>query len=850
MKKITFMLFALVAFCWQSSAQFTESFETEIPVSWTVIDNASTNSWVFDDAPSGGAQDGSGVAGILYDASNAHDDYLITPAISVSAGVNDRFSFYIKSRSGTFLEPYDVLLSTTDTAAESFTVELQANSEAPNEWTLVSFNLSTYVGETVYIAVHATGNNEFELYVDNAVSDAAPTCTAPTIDSSTVVDNCNPDGTGTFSVDIVVSDVGDAGSVFDDGTNTYPVVAGTVTAGPYNSGDSVTITVDATDDDCDSSLGDFTFTCPQPAPANDTFAGATPISPSAEGTGCDTFNFSNSTSGDGTTDSDLDSTCNDTDTGLDRFYTWTATTDALIWNDGSGNPGIAIRDAGTQAEITCAGTFADDNTILSGWTIGQDLVIQVYDFGTTDVDTSFCLELFTLPPPPSNIDCANAETIACGDTINASSIGSTGTQEDSGCTMGDNGIWYTFVGTGGDMTVSVDADFDHEVALTSGACGALVNVNCDDQSLGTESHTFASTLDETYYVYIAHWSDGDTTTGLIDITLTCAIIPDCTAPTIDSSMAVEDTCNPDGSGTFNVEIEVSDAGDAGTVFDDGTNTYPVVAGTVVAGPYNSGDSVTITVDATDDVCDSTLGTFEFTCPQPAPDNNDCAGATALTVGGSFEDNPVVGSNVGATGSGELPLPGCDSYDPDDASGFGGDVWYAVSVPSDGNLTVETQGNPVGNGGDTGIAVYTGTCGSLALFECNSDDSDDGFYSLIDIEAADGLADQVVYVRVWEFSGNAELNFQVSAYSSTLSTTDLDNPAAFTYFPNPVKNTLNLNAQNTIENVRMYNMLGQEVLRATPNNVDSELDLSNLQTGTYFVKVTIASVTKTIRVVKQ
>ncbi|WP_426430748.1 T9SS type A sorting domain-containing protein [Winogradskyella sp. HB-48] len=83
----------------------------------------------------------------------------------------------------------------------------------------------------------------------------------------------------------------------------------------------------------------------------------------------------------------------------------------------------------------------------------------------------------------------------------------------------------------------------------------------------------------------------------------------------------------------------------------------------------------------------------------------------------------------------------------------------------------------------------------------------------------------------------------------LSIDNLEDAAAFTYYPNPVQNTLTLNAQNTIENVAMYNMLGQEVLIATPNAVNSELDMSNLQDGTYFVKVTIANTTKTIRVVK-
>ena len=62
--------------------------------------------------------------------------------------------------------------------------------------------------------------------------------------------------------------------------------------------------------------------------------------------------------------------------------------------------------------------------------------------------------------------------------------------------------------------------------------------------------------------------------------------------------------------------------------------------------------------------------------------------------------------------------------------------------------------------------------------------------------------------------------------------------------------LTLNAQNNIEYVTMFNMLGQVVLKATPNTVDSDLDMSSLQTGTYFVRVTIANVTKTVRVIKQ
>ena len=236
-------------------------------------------------------------------------------------------------------------------------------------------------------------------------------------------------------------------------------------------------------------------------------------------------------------------------------------------------------------------------------------------------------------------------------------------------------------------------------------------------------------------------------------------------------------------------------------------------------------------------------------PPPPPANDLCSGAINLTAGNVFDDNPLVGTNVGATGSGELPLPGCAVYDPADPTGFGGDVWYSVTIPSDGNLTIQTNANPTGSGGDSGIAVYSGTCGALALVECDDDDSPDGAYSQVVIEPVDGLADQLVYIRVWEFGGNAELNFQISAYSATLSTDSFENDNSLKFYPNPVKNTLTLNAQNNIEQITVFNMLGQAVIVKTVNSNSVEIDMGNLVSGTYFAQVTINGIIKTVKVLK-
>lgn len=86
--------------------------------------------------------------------------------------------------------------------------------------------------------------------------------------------------------------------------------------------------------------------------------------------------------------------------------------------------------------------------------------------------------------------------------------------------------------------------------------------------------------------------------------------------------------------------------------------------------------------------------------------------------------------------------------------------------------------------------------------------------------------------------------------NSLSADDVDNSVTFTYFPNPVKNTLTFSALNKIESIIVYNMLGQETIKAVPNALESTLDMSGLEIGTYFMKVTIQNSTQTIRIVKE
>ncbi len=151
----------------------------------------------------------------------------------------------------------------------------------------------------------------------------------------------------------------------------------------------------------------------------------------------------------------------------------------------------------------------------------------------------------------------------------------------------------------------------------------------------------------------------------------------------------------------------------------------------------------------------------FTTLTPAPSNDDCANAVALTVGDAT--SWIVGTNVGATDSNNnpdpIPAPGCASY-------LGGDVWYSATVPASGYMVMSTQtvsGSPLTDGG---MAYYTGTCGTLTLGDC-SDDVNGLMPELVINDMA--LAGQMVYVRFWEYGNNAFGDFEITAYTYPTAT---------------------------------------------------------------------------------
>ncbi|MDG5491717.1 T9SS type A sorting domain-containing protein [Psychroserpens sp. SPM9] len=224
---------------------------------------------------------------------------------------------------------------------------------------------------------------------------------------------------------------------------------------------------------------------------------------------------------------------------------------------------------------------------------------------------------------------------------------------------------------------------------------------------------------------------------------------------------------------------------------------------------------------------------------PPPANNNFADAIAIACGGTYS-----GNTTNATLDQDTAPDGPNS-DSDSRN-----VWYSYTGSGTAEeVTLSTCGL-TNTDYDTEALIYTGTAGNLTYVgegydECGG--SAEGYHFETTF-TSDGTS--TYWISVGGFNDDFGL-FEMVVSCTTLSTETVENENAFTYFPNPVKNELTLSAaQKDIQNVAIYNMLGQEVLRTAPNAVESTIDMNGMSQGAYFVKVTIGNVTETIRIIKQ
>ena len=228
---------------------------------------------------------------------------------------------------------------------------------------------------------------------------------------------------------------------------------------------------------------------------------------------------------------------------------------------------------------------------------------------------------------------------------------------------------------------------------------------------------------------------------------------------------------------------------------------------------------------------------------PPPNDNIC-NAEPLTV-------LDYGSSVQASATDfQLDLASIEINEPTPScfNNITGTLWFSFVAPSSGAVAI------------TGYLQTGFTDFQFALYEDNSFNCTD-YSGLTEIACSNGSSAQFTgetglipgdtyYIQVNQLpSSPDEIGIEVSALP-VAGTEDII-ATNFKYYPNPVnQNILYIEAEQAIETIEVYNMLGQTLIQQIPNTTKTDINMQNLAKGQYLVKVTIGDNSKVVQIMKE
>jgi len=220
-------------------------------------------------------------------------------------------------------------------------------------------------------------------------------------------------------------------------------------------------------------------------------------------------------------------------------------------------------------------------------------------------------------------------------------------------------------------------------------------------------------------------------------------------------------------------------------------------------------------------------------PPPPPANDACSNATVIN---NLPYNITQDATTATNNTGFIA----------ECSGINDGVWYTFTVVTPGDVTIALTSVV---GWDPKVAVFSGACGAFTCVN-SVDNGGTGGSETLNLTA---LAAGQYWINIAYYSGSFDSSegpfvLDVSG-TATLNVNSFD-ASSFKAYPNPVTNVLNLSYSSEISSVEIFNMLGQKVMTKALNVANAQIDMSNLNAGTYMVKVTADGLTKSIKVVKQ
>ncbi|SHI97698.1 Por secretion system C-terminal sorting domain-containing protein [Mesonia phycicola] len=202
---------------------------------------------------------------------------------------------------------------------------------------------------------------------------------------------------------------------------------------------------------------------------------------------------------------------------------------------------VLYGDAGF--DVSTQGTAVIDNDGVSDLIINNlqpNTSYDVYVRSICDVNNFSewsVIESFSTLSLPTNDACSNSISIA-NFPYTTSQDATWATNNDGFITVCpgfgmNDGVWYTFAGTGYDITVTVEETsiWDSEIAIYSGDCSNLSCVDSQDLAADIQEITFTSTLGDIYYVNIGYYSGAiNNSEGVFNLSVVAEDAPPCISP--------------------------------------------------------------------------------------------------------------------------------------------------------------------------------------------------------------------------------------------------------------------------------------------------------------------------------
>jgi hypothetical protein len=453
------------------------------------------------------------------------------------------------------------------------------------------------------------------------------------------------------------------------------------------------------------------------------------------------------------------------------------------------------------------------------------------------------------PNEPPNNTCDDAIDLICNETV----VGSTEFATDTGGNEAPD-VYYKYTGPGTPEVITIslcdgNTNYDSWLRIFDD-CDLNNQLYSLDDSCGLQSEiTFVSDGFSTYYIMIEGYQANF---GEYSLETTCVdFVP---APNDECDDAIEVTCGDVVTGNTMSSLDHGGNSSPDVFYKyTGTGTSEIVIISLCDGntDYNSylrvfeNCTLLAQISENDNFCgqqsqvsfqsdgistyyimvegnQNSSGNFslEVTCAQPQI-NDTCDNAINIECGDVIVGETITATDTGGNSSTDIYY----NY-----TGEGQEEWVTLSL-CDGNTNYNSR-----------LLVYD-NCDFNELLSENVNfcgvQSQLTFYS-------DGVS---TYVIIIEGGSGSSGNFSLEVTCDPILGIEDNALESFSFYPNPSENNILLTAQENIEFVKIYNMIGQEIVTKKIDSLNSEIDISNLSTGTYLMKVSINGTIGTYKMIK-